>query len=618
MSEDRPTGLKPVVSGRPSSIAESILYTHGSTQVELKQYISIVWKWAWLIALCMALAGGSAYVVSERQPIKYQASVTLLINQASAMSLQDYNALMTGERLAKTYAQLLTKRPVMEEVVRTLGLDISPEGVASKITVSLVRDTQLITLRVVDEDPARATEIANTVPVVFSRQNEEMQRSRYGSSKESLQKQMEAVNADIATAQASLDELRAAPTPDAVQISRLQDALVQYRTTYSNLVRSYEEIRVAEAKTMDTVTVVEPAVLASRVGPKTATNTLLAVVVGAMIAVGMAFLIEYLDDTVKSPDDVERAAHLATFGAIVNFSKYSSDGQGPIVAVKPKSSIAEGYRVLRTNLQFSAMGLGKSGTLLLVTSAQPQEGKTTSLANMGVSLAQAGKRVLLVDTDLRRPALHEHFQLPNEVGLTNLLLEREASVEHVIQRTTVDGLHVLTSGRLPANPAEVLSFPETAALLEQLRPLADYVLLDSPPVLSVADASILAQTTDGVLMVVEMGKTRTDVFQRAVAALEGVKANVLGVVLNKVSTRSGGYYYDHYYYYYYSSYYTDEEGKPKKRRRKSRSLLARLLRRGGKKHTSEAAKPVNTEQSLAQPGPAQEAAPATTDAEKSP
>ena len=547
--------------------------------MELRQYFSLLRKWLWLIVVCIVLAAGSAYLVSDRQPPTYQATTTILINQASTAT-QDASALLAGERLARTYAQLMTKGPVMDEVISSLGLDISAKDLAKKVTVSLVRDTQLISLKVINKDPVATREIANLIPLVFSEHNEQMQLTRYKSSKENLQTQLNAVDADILYAEMSLEALRAQSEPDQLEIGRLEAALLQYGTTYANLLSSYEEIRVAEAKTLDTVTVVEPAVLdSSPVGPKTTTNTMLAGVVGAMVAVGTAFLIEYLDDTIKTPEDVERTSHLPTLGAIVNFRRYKLENEEwPIAALHPKSAIAEGYRMLRTNLEFATMGMGQSGAVLLVTSAQPIEGKTTTLANLGVSLAQAGKKVLLVDTDLRRPALHRQFKLPNEVGLTSLLLEQEADLGHVIQPTNVDGLSVLTAGRLPANPAEVLSFPETTDLLNQLRPLADYVLLDSPPVLSMADASILAQKVDGVCMVVETGKTRTEVFRRAAATLESVKARLIGVALNKVVARPGGYY----DYYYYSSRYSTDQDEPRKRKgrkKRPRSVFARLFRR---------------------------------------
>ncbi|HQJ52695.1 MAG TPA: polysaccharide biosynthesis tyrosine autokinase, partial [Anaerolineae bacterium] len=306
----------------------------------------------------------------------------------------------------------------------------------------------------------------------------------------------------------------------------------------------------------------------------------LAASIGLMLALGAAFLIEYLDDTVKSPQDVERKTGLPTFGVIIRFPP-SADGEGPVTALEPRSSIAEGYRVLRTNLQFATLGLNKPSTVLLVTSAQPTEGKTTTVANLGVSLAQAGKKVLLVDADLRRPSLHKLFKLSKDIGLTSLLIEREANLDYVVHKTGIENLSVLPSGPVPANPAEVLGFPEMSALIERLRGLADYVVLDSPPVLSVADTSVLAQKVDGVLMVVEAGLTRTGMFERAVSVLQGVKAKLLGSILTKVGAHRGAYSYD--YYYYYSSYYTEDGTHKRTRRHRDRSLLGRIrhwFRRG--------------------------------------
>ncbi|MDI7277665.1 MAG: polysaccharide biosynthesis tyrosine autokinase, partial [Anaerolineae bacterium] len=283
--------------------------------------------------------------------------------------------------------------------------------------------------------------------------------------------------------------------------------------------------------------------------PRTRTNVMLAAVVGAMLAVGVAFLVEYLDDTVKDADDVGRIAALPTFATILRFRQSQEPANAPVMATEPSSAVAEAYRILRTNLDFATLAVRNSPATILVTSAQPLEGKTTTLANLGVALAQVGKRVVLVDTDLRRPALHRHFGLPNDFGLTSLLLQRDAEPGDALQATSIEGLYVLTSGPLPSNPAEVLAYAQTGSLLEQLSSVADYVLLDSPPILSVADASILARKADGVVLVAEAGRTRSDVFRRGVEALLAVKANILGVVLNKLSARPGSYYY-HYYYYY--------------------------------------------------------------------
>ncbi len=283
--------------------------------------------------------------------------------------------------------------------------------------------------------------------------------------------------------------------------------------------------------------------------PRTLLNTLLAAFSGMVIGVGSAFLFEYADDTIKSPSDVERISHLPTLASVLRSAHMGAQGEEPLVALRGKSPLAEGYRELRTNMQFLTKSDVKAGgQVLMITSSQPLEGKTTTLANLGVSLARIGRQVILVDADLRRPALHRPFGLRNQMGLTTLLMKRKADPNEAIQETSVKGLRVLTAGPIPANPAELLDSPETPAIIEELRGLADYVLIDTPPALSVTDASILAQKVDGVLLVAEMGRVRSDVFWHAVAALEKVRAPIIGVVLNKVRARPGSYGYYHYGY----------------------------------------------------------------------
>ncbi len=543
--------------------------------LEIRKYLGILRRWLWLLILATCLAAGSAYVAGRLSTPIYEASATLLVSEGERVSGPDYSAILLSERLTKTYSQLLKSRPILDEVEIALG--ISLEGV--EITVDPVRDTQLIRLRVRHADPDTAAAIANTIPLIFSQRNEALQAARFATSQESLSREMDALQKEMAAAESAMQAERAKPSANAAEGARLEALLAQYRSTYAGLLQSYEEIRVAEARGFSTITVAEPAVVpGGPVLPRTRTNTLLAGVVGAMLAVGTAFLIEYLDDTIKSPEDVERAAQLPTFANITLFPSADTATQWPLMARQASSGAAEGYRVLRTNLQFATLGLGGSAVTLLVTSAQPEEGKTTTLANLGVSLAQAGKSVVLVDADLRRPSLHRQFGLQNKPGLTSLLLGAGADPERVLQDTGIKGLRLLTTGHLPASTAEVLDSPAFTALLAGLRPLADYVLLDSPPLLSVADPTILAQKVDGVLLVAEMGRTRTDLFARAVASLQGVKARVVGVVLNKVVVQPGSYYYDYYYSYYGHYGNGDANGKGKrKHRRRRRGLFGKLF-----------------------------------------
>ncbi len=195
----------------------------------------------------------------------------------------------------------------------------------------------------------------------------------------------------------------------------------------------------------------------------------------------------------------------------------------------PRSPIAEAYRILRTNLEFS--GLDRPLRILLVTSPGAEEGKSTVLANLGVVIAQAGKKVILADCDLRRPSLHELFGLPGSVGLTNMFVDEEAMKNPPLLETGIENLFLLPSGPLPPNPAEVLASRKMEEILKRLSSEADMVLLDAPPVISVTDALILASKSDGVILVVRAGHTRREIARRAKELLEKVNARILGSVL---------------------------------------------------------------------------------------
>ena len=234
--------------------------------------------------------------------------------------------------------------------------------------------------------------------------------------------------------------------------------------------------------------------------------------------------------------------------------------QGPaatlVAHIDPKSPAAEAYRTLRTSIQFA--GLDHKCRSIVVTSSSPGEGKSTTVANFGVVLAQTGSRVCLVDSDLRRPTLHRIFGLGNSRGLTTALLDGLPFTE-VAQPTNVTGLSVLTSGPVPPNPAELVGSNRMREALEAATGEYDMILLDSPPVVSVTDAVALATFADGVVMVVQTGKVPYEVIRRATGQILAVKGRILGVVMNGVNMKRDGYYYD--YYRYYQSYYTPSEGR---------------------------------------------------------
>lgn len=219
------------------------------------------------------------------------------------------------------------------------------------------------------------------------------------------------------------------------------------------------------------------------------------------------------------------------------------DAQG-LVLDNPRSITAEAYRTLRTNIQF--YNVGEPMRRLLVTSAGPNEGKSTTAANLAITFAQTGQRVVVVDADLRRPFLHRLFQLSNLVGLTNVMVG-SADLDAALLPTAMPGLSVLPTGPIPPNPAEMLGTPRMAELLDQLSEQADIIIIDSPPVLAVTDASVLSPLVDGIVLVAAAGQVNREMAQRAKSQLDAVKARVLGVVLNGVEDDASGYY--SYYYY---------------------------------------------------------------------
>ena len=231
-------------------------------------------------------------------------------------------------------------------------------------------------------------------------------------------------------------------------------------------------------------------------------------------------------------------------------------GFSKIIAYRdPKSPISEVYRTLRTNVKFAS--LEKELKTIVFTSAGPNEGKSTIIANYAVTLSYSGSRVLMVEGDLRNPTVHKMFGLPNRQGLTNILINNDDYTSYV-QNTMIDGLDAITSGPKPPNPAELLGSNRMVNYLERFKADYDYVLIDTPPIVVVTDAALLASVCDGAILVVSSGEVVVDAAVKAKELLDGAKANTIGVVLNKNKSAKAG----SYYYYYYD----DDDKKRKKRR----------------------------------------------------
>jgi capsular exopolysaccharide synthesis family protein len=513
--------------------------------MELKQYFLLLRQWAWLIGLGVLLAGGTAYAAGKNTAPVYRASIHLLINQAPGESGSEFTQIQVSERLTRTYSELIKKWPVLEETAATLDLPFGPGSLVGKITVSSAPNTQIMVVSVEDTDRGQAALIANTLVEVFVAQNQEFQSARYAQAIASWEAAVEEVGLLVENLEQQIAAIgEANGSEQEARLARLETHLTQARASYSDTFNQLQSLRVAQAREVSNIIVVEPARAPNApIRPRVAQNTLLAAVVGGMLALGVVFLIEYLDDTVKSPDQISQDTGLSTLGTIAVI-------QGDKLADKlttyhePRSPIAEAYRVLRTNVGFSAIDGGLR--TLIVTSGSPDEGKTTTTANLAVAMAQAGKEVIVVDADLRRPRLHNFFQAANNQGLTTALLDSEAPAASYCRPTAVPGLRLLSSGPLPPNPAELLSSQRMHLLVESLQAEADLVIFDTPPVLMVADASILAAQVAGCLLVAGMGETRRDALAQAAETLHKAGATLYGVVLNRARSGRSGYYYYHY------------------------------------------------------------------------
>ena len=438
--------------------------------------------------------------------------------------------------------------------------------------------TQLIELTVEDAIPLHAQAIANEAANQLIRltpagkENVDQSRQAFIAQQlDELEASIVATREEISKKQSELASmLSARQIADAqTQITALEDKLRTLQANYAALMQGTQQAAT------NTITVIEPATLPTEpIGSNKAAMVLTAAAIGFALAAAGAYLLDYLDDTLKNPEDIQKTLSLSTLGALPRVNNDAAQN-GLLLGGSPQ--VVEAYNVLRTNLQFAAVG-DRLGSLL-VTSPSPHEGKSLVAANLSIALAQASRRVILVDADLRRPHQHKLFGLSNSVGVTSALLQSNLSLDGLLQQTAVPGLRVLTSGPVPPNPAQLLSTAPMRELLSGLQAEADMVILDSPPATAVADAAILSTQVDAVLLVVDAGSTRRVLARRAIEALKQVNARVIGVTLNRMP-RGGGYY----YYYHYKN---DPDASVNGRNGHSREgVFGAIKARAGQNHKS--------------------------------
>ena len=416
----------------------------------------------WLIiCVTIAVAVLGAVAVTLLTTPRYEASTRLFVSTTAGGSV---DAVYTGNRFSQervvSYTELLMGATLAERTVAKLGLDMSAEELQQNVTASAKVDTVLINVKVVDESPVRARDIADSLSDEFVVMVRELETPEDGT------------------------------VPDA---------------------RIVVEQRASVPK--------------AQVSPKPTRILLIALALGTLFGIGLGFLRDRLDNTVKERKTLEDITGVGLIGSIPLDKVRRKE---PAISFdNDKSANAEAFRKLRTNLQFLAVD--NPPRVIVVTSSVPNEGKSTTAINIALALAEGDHNVVLVDGDLRRPRLDKYLGLVGGVGFSTVLAGR-ASLEEVLQKTRFPKLTVLTSGAVPPNPSELLGSLAAQKVLGELRSQFDYVVVDSCPLLAVTDAAILAADADGVLLVARFGVTKRDQLAHAVRNLKDVGAPLLGSI----------------------------------------------------------------------------------------
>ncbi|MGQ0713302.1 MAG: GumC family protein [Gemmatimonadaceae bacterium] len=342
------------------------------------------------------------------------------------------------------------------------------------------------------------------------------------------------------------------------QERRLEAEVATAQQLYATLLGELQRARIAESSESGYVTVIDDAMPPyAPVSPNRRRIFLTSLIFGAILGLGAAVVLENLDDSVKSPDEVREQFGLPVVGTIPGIKDSDLPSENGVEVARrlathfdPRSPVAEAYRSLRTNLAFARAH--EAMRVLVLTSPGPADGKSTTVANLAITFAQQQQRTLLIDGDLRRAVLDKMFKVPRSPGLTDVLVGR-AQLRDVIHPTEIDHLSVVGSGPFPPNPSELLGSPSMKEVLRQAQADFDVVLIDSPPLLAVTDAAVLATIADGAILVIRVGATAKAAVRRAVAQLQTVHGHIVGAVLNDVDLRSGAFSgsYGYYYYYYY-------------------------------------------------------------------
>jgi capsular exopolysaccharide synthesis family protein len=512
--------------------------------LNLQEYLQILKRRKWIIALIVILAVAASVGYCKLQKPTYTGTAALLLTPQLSSTISQ----ATNSNLANTPTTVDV--PTDTQVIESASVKKNAsERVRSipPVSVSQVGTTNVVNISVDSYSPEVASKAANAYVKAYLAVQQFQSVTALQDASKIVTSQIASVNAQIA----QVDNLiSGASASDLATFESQLPPLETELSTYNQELADYNFY--ATLNTGGGQLITPAKVPTSPSSPKPVEDAFIAGVIGILIGLGLALLLEYFDDRIRTKDNLEKImGGVPTLGTIPIVPGWKDNKSTVLVAVsEPHSTAAEAYRSLRTAIQF--IGMDRPTRLVQFTSPAASDGKTTTLANAAVALSQAGLRVVIVCCDLRRPRIHDFFGLRNDIGFTSVLLGDTPLAEALQEVPNCPGLHLLASGPKPPNPSELLASPSSRQLLESLADLTDIVLIDSPPMLPVTDPTVLARVVDAVVLVVSMGISTRSAVRASVESLASVNAPLVGVVLNQVPES------DSYSYYKYA--YT--EGKP--------------------------------------------------------
>jgi polysaccharide biosynthesis transport protein len=509
----------------------------------LRDYIALLRTHKWLIVIVTVVIVGVVLGLSLRQTPIYASQADVLVKpiDTSASGLPPPPPNLETERT------LATSETVARIAARRLDYSGDVDDFLEKVSVGVATSTEILQIRFSDPSKEAAQRGAQELAEAYLDYRRREALDEIVSASQTVTRRIDARTGQLEEVRNLLSNTRG--RAERTELKTEADAL---ETQIAIL--QQQLIDVSPAEQLNVGQVVGPAdVPTDPISPNYSRNLLLAFLVGLGLGVGAAFLRERLDDRLRGRDELETVTGSPVL-AVVPRVPFWKKGQTPLLIslAQPQSAAAEAYKTLRTSVLYAAQQNGLK--VLLITSPQAGEGKTATTANLGVALAQAGKQVIMVSADLRKPRLHLFFDTSNTVGLTDVLEGRQSAFD--VLATNSESLRIIPSGTVPANPAELLGSDAMGRSLKNLREVADFVLIDAPPLLAVTDAVALAPFADGVLFVADAATTTRGSIKHALKQLEAVNAPLIGAVLNNFDPARG----PGYGYYGYRSYYTYESG----------------------------------------------------------